>query len=165
VLYTVDDIGYVERTIALMPDEGKTISLLGVTISYKASRADTNGAWSLIEYTAPPHFKWPQLHWHRRTVEAFYVLEGVVTFQVGQRTFRSAAGSFVMVPTGVAHTFSNPEHEAARFLTLVSPGGFERYYEELAALVEAEPQWPPEDTYKLITLGAKYDIYTPPSVW
>ena len=165
MLYTVDDIGYVERTIALLPGEGKTISLLGVTIRYMTTRADTQGAWSLLEYTAPPHFAGSPLHWHRRTAEAFYVLEGAVTIQVGERTIKAAAGAFVLVPTSVVHTFSNPEDELARFLTLVSPGGFERYFEELAALVKSEPQWPPADPRKLAVLGAKYDIHTPPADW
>ncbi len=165
MLYTVDDIGYVERTVALLPGEGKTISVLGATIRYMATRADTQGAWSLIEYTAPPHFAGPQPHWHRRTGEAFYILEGAVTFQVGERLFKAEAGSFVLVPTSVVHTFSNPEDEAARILTVASPGGFERYFEELAALVKSEPQWPPADPRTLAALGAKYDIHTPPTVW
>jgi mannose-6-phosphate isomerase-like protein (cupin superfamily) len=164
-LYTVDDIGYVERTIALLPGEGKTISILGATIRYMTTRADTHGAWSLIEYTAPPRFAGPPLHWHRRTSEAFYVLEGAVTIQVGERAIRAEAGSFVLIPTSVIHSFSNPEDEPARFLTLVSPAGLERYLEELAALVKSEPIWPPADPRKLAMLGAKYDIHTPPAKW
>jgi mannose-6-phosphate isomerase-like protein (cupin superfamily) len=165
LLYTVDDIGYMERMIALMPGEGKSISLFGVTITYKALRADTQGAWSLIEYAAPPQFTGPQPHWHRRTVEAFYVLDGTVTFQVGDRSHRAPAGSFLMIPTGVVHTFSNPEESPAKFLTLVAPGGLERYFEELALIARSEVHWPPSDPQTLNALGAKYDIHTPPAQW
>ncbi|HET8872164.1 MAG TPA: hypothetical protein VFM83_00615 [Gaiellaceae bacterium] len=42
-------------------------------------------------------------------------------------------------------TFSNPTDQAARFLGIAIPGGFERYFAELGELMANEPSWPPAD--------------------
>jgi mannose-6-phosphate isomerase-like protein (cupin superfamily) len=145
----------------LTPGAGPTLSLMGVEICYKAVSADTDGAWSLLEYTAPPQFKGPALHWHKVTHEAFFVLDGFVTFSLGKRAFRGGAGSFVHIPAGTLHTFSNPDDVPARFLTFLLPGGFEEYFKELAVLVQSEPTWPPQDMSKVLELYEKYDTFLP----
>lgn len=145
----------------LTPNAGPTLALLGVEICYKALSADTAGAWALLEYNAPPRFKGPALHWHKVTHEAFYILSGVVTFSLGESVFRGEAGSFVHIPAGALHTFSNPDDAPARFLTFLLPGGFEGYFKELAALAQSEPSWPPQDMGKVLALYAKYDTYLP----
>lgn len=138
---------------------GPTLALMGVEICYKASHADTGGAWALLEYNAPAHFKGPALHWHKVTHEAFYVLDGFVTFSLGERVFRGGVGAFVHIPAGVHHTFSNPDDTPARFLTFLLPGGFEAYFKELAALMQDEPTWPPHDMHKVLALYEKYDTF------
>ena len=145
----------------LKPGAGPTLSFLGVNLAYKVSSADTAGAWALLEYIAPPKFAGPPLHWHKVTSEAFYVLEGTVTFRMDDEVFRGHPGAMVYIPTGVLHTFSNQEDSPARFLTFLSPGGFEEYFKELAAMVQSEPVWPPQDISRLHDLYAKYDNYFP----
>ena len=149
----------------LKPGAGPTLSFLGVDLSYKVSSADTAGEWALLEYSAPPMFAGPPLHWHKVTSEVFYVLEGRVTFHMGEEVFKGEPGSMVYIPTGVLHTFSNQEEEPARFLTFLSPGGFEEYFKELAALVQLEPSWPPKEMSKLFALYEKYDNYFPNGSW
>jgi oxalate decarboxylase/phosphoglucose isomerase-like protein (cupin superfamily) len=56
---------------------------------------------------------------------------------VGTETVRAGPGTFVMVPTGVAHTFSNPTERPARFLATVTPRGYLDYFEELSQLWQA----------------------------
>ncbi|MBK9603638.1 MAG: cupin domain-containing protein [Anaerolineales bacterium] len=145
----------------LTPGAGPTLSFLGVNLAYKVSSADTAGAWALLEYVAPPKFAGPPLHWHKVTNEAFYVLEGVVTFRKGEEVFKGEPGAMVYIPTGILHTFSNQEDTPARFLTFLSPGGFEEYFKELAALAQSEPIWPPKDMKKLLALYEKYDNFFP----
>jgi oxalate decarboxylase/phosphoglucose isomerase-like protein (cupin superfamily) len=72
------------------------------------------------------------LHIHRRTDEAFYVLEGTFSFQVRERTVDGAAGAFFYVPKGVEHAFWNQALTPAKMLITMSPPGFERYFEELS---------------------------------
>jgi quercetin dioxygenase-like cupin family protein len=141
--------------------EGHTVSLWGATVTCKVASADTQGAWTLLEYVAPPHFRGPQLHYHRWSSEAFYILEGSLTFQLGARSVEARPGALVFVPPGAVHTFGNDADVPTRFLVFMAPGGFERYFDELKTLVEAEPSWPPADPGKLQALLARYDIHAP----
>lgn len=142
--------------------EGRGINLRGATVTHKADSADTNGAWSLLEYVAPPYFEGPALHWHEQTVEAFYILEGTLTFIVEDQTITAERGAFIYVPTGILHTFFNATAEPVRFLTFCSPGGFEQYFDDLANLVAASPVGPPDYVAQLEALWARYDIHNAP---
>ena len=95
------------------------------------------------------------------TQEGFYVLEGTLTLQLGNQTIKAPPGSYAYVPTGVVHGFSNPENVPAKFLTFISPAGFESYFEELAELIKNQTTWPPTDMSKVAALAAKYDTYPP----
>ena len=150
------------KGVMVAPGEGKKISVTGITLFFKAVSEDTGGAWSLLEYTAPPKFSGPPPHWHKKMVEGFYVLEGTLTFRLDERTVKGDAGSFMLVPTGVVHTFSNAEETPCKFLVFVSPGGLERYFEELAELIKNEPAWPPADMSKVVALSRNYDTHFPP---
>jgi len=156
------------ETIAMMalvkgPGEGQSVALRGATVTRKADSAETGGAWTLLEYLAPPHFEGPAPHWHAETTEAFYVLDGTLSFAIGEQTITAGPGAFVHVPVGVVHTFFNPTAEPVRFLTFCTPGGFEQYFDDLAALAAAAPSWPPQDMAPLAALWARYDIrHDPP---
>jgi mannose-6-phosphate isomerase-like protein (cupin superfamily) len=74
------------------------------------------------------------LHVHHRTDEAFYVLEGELSVQIGQRHVKAPAGAMVLVPRGTMHRYANEGSSPARFLVIISPAGFEQYFVERAAL-------------------------------
>jgi oxalate decarboxylase/phosphoglucose isomerase-like protein (cupin superfamily) len=76
-------------------------------------------------------------HLHRREAEAWYVLEGELTFRFGDRTAVAPAGAFVFSPPGVAHSFGNAGERPARYLELFVPGGFEGLLVERTALERA----------------------------
>ena len=56
---------------------------------------------------------------------------------MGTETVRATQGTFVMVPRGVAHTFSNPTEKPARFLGFLTPRRYLSYFEELSQLYQA----------------------------
>ncbi len=143
------------------PGAGPALSFFDVALGFKVSSADTHGAWALVEYVAPPKFAGPPLHWHKVTSECFYVLEGTVTFRMGEQVFEGAPGAMVYNPTHTLHTFSNQSDQPARFLTFITPGGLEEYFKELVALSQVEPSWPPEDMGKIMALYRKYDTFMP----
>ena len=149
------------RALALMPGEGRSLAFFGATVTYKVVSADTGGACSLFEYTAPPHFAGPPAHWHKVTQEVFYVLEGTVTFRLGDRVLKATPGAFVYVPTGVVHSFANEESTPARILGFLWPAGFEQFFVELTALAQSEPSWPPKNLSRWEALRKQYDQYSP----
>ena len=69
----------------------------------------------------------PPLHKHLFD-EAFYVLEGEYTFQVGERLVKASTGAFVYIPGGTIHTFRHSGEGDGRMLTVCSPGGIEAMF-------------------------------------
>ncbi len=63
----------------------------------------------------------------RREDETFYVLEGEITFYVGDETYKATPGGFVYAPRGVPHSYTF-ETDVIRMLVLVAPGGFEEFF-------------------------------------
>jgi mannose-6-phosphate isomerase-like protein (cupin superfamily) len=86
----------------------------------------------------------------------FYVLEGVLTFRIGDDTVEGPPGTFNCAPPGTPHTFSNPGSEPARFLNFNVPGGFEVYMRELAE-AWAESGGPP-DPGAIGSLAPRHDF-------
>jgi mannose-6-phosphate isomerase-like protein (cupin superfamily) len=125
-----------------------------------ADSAATGGTLGLVEGTMPPGL-WVPAHVHRFEAEAWYVLEGELTFRFGDRTVAAPAGAFVFSPPGVAHSFGNAGERPARYLELFVPGGFEGYHVERAALERALPpvdsrQYSNLDEETLAALRRKY---------
>lgn len=152
------------QPIIRLADEGETIGVVGVTVIHKARSAETGGAWSLVHYTMPPHFKAAPPHYHDQMIEAFYILAGECTIQVGEERVTAPAGSFVSIPPGVLHTINNDSSEPVTFLLFFTPGGFENYFDDVAQLLAAESAWPPSDMSKLQAIQAKYDMRYPEKV-
>ncbi|WP_019587677.1 cupin domain-containing protein [Deinococcus apachensis] len=140
----------------------RTLHVLGNTLVFHVVSSDTNGAWSLLEYTCQPHFRGPAPHTHATFTEAFYILGGHLEFQMEGERRVVRAGEALRVEPGVAHTFANPFDQPARFLTFMTPGGFEGYFSDLAGIVAASPSWPPQDLGVLADLTARYDLHPVP---
>lgn len=99
----------------------------------KLANADTGGAAAIFHQTVPP-MSGPPLHRHSREDEWFYVLEGEITAEIdGQRTILNAGGS-AFAPRGTAHTLQNFSSGAAQMLVMVTPRGFQQFFEELSSL-------------------------------
>lgn len=86
----------------------------------------------VIENTVPPGWAGPPLH-HHDFDEAFYVLTGEPTFQLGPELRTAGPGAFAFAPRGVDHTLANLGDAEARYLIVCTPGGFERYFDRIAA--------------------------------
>ena len=76
---------------------------------------------------------------HQGEEEGWYVLEGELTFRLGDQTVRAPAGSFVLAPRGMLHSFGNTGTQTAKYLELFSPPGMERFFADLAALSAKSP--------------------------
>ena len=119
--------------IYLGPGAGERHVLGATSVTLKATSAETEGRFFLSEATIEPGFPGPPLHRHGELYDMFYVLEGTLTMTLEEEVRRAAAGTFVCVPPGVPHTFSNTSSEPVRFLNFNMPGGWEGYMRELGA--------------------------------
>jgi quercetin dioxygenase-like cupin family protein len=93
---------------------------------------DSGGRVSLVDNRVPAGTAGPPLHRHDFD-EAFVVLAGEVTFQLGDDLVTRRAGEIAFAPRGVPHTFANQSGADARHVIVITPAGFERYFDRLAA--------------------------------
>jgi quercetin dioxygenase-like cupin family protein len=116
------------RTFAHDPGEGEAW-WLGVLATIKASAEQTGGRYSVVEILAPDGYG-SVLHVHHREDEGFYILEGEMTFYVGEQTIKAHPGSYLFGPKDVPHAFS-VDSGPARLLFVFSPAGLEGLIREM----------------------------------
>jgi quercetin dioxygenase-like cupin family protein len=146
------------KNIAVPSGEGKVLQVLpGETVTLKATSADTDGAYTLIEVTDEPQAG-PPFHLHRREDEAFYILEGTFAFRIGDRAMTATAGCFMTAPKGVPHSYKNIGTTPARMLTLFVPAGIENFFEDLSNLTAAGTL----DIDSIVAVSAKQGIEVVP---
>ena len=103
------------------------------------------GALSVVETVVEPG-SGPPLHRHPSLDESFYILQGRLTFRVGDALFTALPGAVVFAPRGTPHAYSNQSAEAVRVLVVCTQGepasdGHARpthYSEIVGASLEAE---------------------------
>jgi quercetin dioxygenase-like cupin family protein len=153
---------------ALAHDEGEAFWLLGMLQTVKMGRSDTNGALGLLEVVVPPGLGSPW-HVHPEEDEWFYVLDGNLTFYVGDTRLDLAAGGFAFGPKGVPHTFIGAGPNPTRALVGFAPMLFEGFLREVG---QSAPQrvlppphaGPPPDLAQLAPIAKRggFIILGPP---
>jgi quercetin dioxygenase-like cupin family protein len=117
--------------LVVKPGEGRSVWLGGMGVVFKVSGADTGGRFAVVEHPIEPG-RLVLPHVHLREDECSYVLEGTIGARVGDQELTAGPGSYVFKPRGLMHTFWNAGPGPARLLEVISPAGFEAYFDELA---------------------------------
>ena len=108
----------------------------GDTLLWKAGGEATDSAFSVHERIAPPGSKSAK-HIHNAIIEAFYVLDGELHFEIGESAFVGLRGAFVLAPRGVPHGWANEGSTTATALVFFTPPAPSAFLEELDRLVKA----------------------------
>ena len=108
------------RPILLDPAEGEALWFNNDLLTFKATGAETGGAFVVVEEAARRGKATP-LHTHPEEEETFYILEGEALFHLDGEEQSLGAGAFVSVPRGVPHAY-RVTSEVARALILITPG-------------------------------------------
>jgi mannose-6-phosphate isomerase-like protein (cupin superfamily) len=130
--------------------KGKVVTARGSVMAFKAVAAQTAGDFSLMERTVPPRGRRPLPHRHVNCSEAFWVLDGTITFVLDGAEQRGGPDDFLLVPRGAAHTFGNDAGQPARLLVLHAPA-MDAYFTELAALWSRETAPTPDEERTLMS--------------
>ena len=115
----------------LGPHQGKSGMLGSMGVRFMIDGSDSGGGFSLVEHPIPPRALGAPLHRHSREDEYSYVLEGRVGALLGDEVVIGEVGDLIFKPRDQWHSFWNAGDEPARILEIISPAGFERYFEEL----------------------------------
>lgn len=127
---TQEDQARALAPVAVRAGEGEARWWFGGLAVIRATAADTGGQLTIVEVTEPPGAEAP-LHVHHREDEAFYILEGSATIQVGDQTFDVAAGDYAFGPRDIPHRYTVGD-DGCRMLFICTPGGFERLVRQMS---------------------------------
>jgi mannose-6-phosphate isomerase-like protein (cupin superfamily) len=106
--------------------EGRIYNCGNMTAIFKADENETNEKYSVSEWWLEPNSNGPGAHFHEDNDEVFYMLEGTITFLVGDKWIDADRGTFLRIPAKTMHDFKNKTNKKAGVLNFFIPGGFER---------------------------------------
>jgi mannose-6-phosphate isomerase-like protein (cupin superfamily) len=124
-----------------LPNEGRRYPMGRIEALFLADRAETAERYSISQWWLDPHTKGPGAHSHAED-DVFFVIEGTMSFLIGDRWVDAPRGAFVLAPGGMTHDFENRSDAQAGVLNISVPGGFEG---DMPGIAEWFTQHPPED--------------------
>jgi mannose-6-phosphate isomerase-like protein (cupin superfamily) len=134
------------------PGDGKAVDLGSLGVRFMVWSEESGGGFSLVEHPIPPRTLAAPLHRHTKEDEYSYILEGRMGAQLGDEVVHAEVGDLVFKPRDQWHAFWNAGDGPCRILEIISPGGFEHLFEEVA-----EPR---EDTGPSLDVryGIEFDL-------
>lgn len=130
--------------VVLAPGEGRSYSMGSIFALFKADGNETAGHYSISEWWLEPFSTGPGAHSHPED-DVFYVLEGTMSFLVGEQWIDANKGSFILVPAGTTHDFENRSALRTGVLNFSTPGNFEQH---MPAIVDWFKEHPPGKTHE-----------------
>lgn len=124
--------------VFLPPGGGRPYSMGRIAALFKADGDETGGRYSISEWWLEPNTQGPGAHAHPED-DIFYVLDGTMSFLLGEHWADAAKGTFVLVPGGVTHDFENRSPGRAGVLNFSVPGDFEKSMPEIAKWFAEHP--------------------------
>ena len=126
------------------PTDGEVIPLGPIQMRVLEDGHTTDHRLGIGEITLAPHTAGPLQHRHARHDEGFYVVAGTARFTVGDTTYEAPAGTLLMVPPGVPHTFANPGDQVVVLLNTFTPDLYIQYFRDLRDLIATGQPLSPE---------------------
>jgi mannose-6-phosphate isomerase-like protein (cupin superfamily) len=139
--------------IQIPSEGGKQINVLGIPMVIRIHGRDTGGAVAVVESHDVPGGG-PPPHIHHREDETFQILEGEYEWTVDGKTFVARKGTTIFAPCGVAHTYRSLGQTPGRLMCIITPSGFEGFFEEIDALSPQQQQ----DMPRVLEIAAKYGL-------
>jgi mannose-6-phosphate isomerase-like protein (cupin superfamily) len=136
------------------PRDGKLGQLGGVGVRFMVDAAESGGGFALVEHPMEPHALAAPMHRHSREDEYSFVLEGRVGADLGGEIVYGEAGDLIFKPRGQWHTFWNAGDGPARILEIISPAGFEKFFDEVTDLARRGEL----DPGRMAAIAAEYGV-------
>jgi mannose-6-phosphate isomerase-like protein (cupin superfamily) len=139
--------------IQIPSDGGTQVNVLGIPMFIRIHGRDTGGAVAVVESHdvtgggPPPHI-------HHREDEIFQILEGEYEWTVGGKTFVARKGATIFAPREVPHTYRYLGQTPGRLMCVITPSGFEGFFEEIGALSPPQQQEIP----RVLEIASKYEL-------
>jgi mannose-6-phosphate isomerase-like protein (cupin superfamily) len=112
---------------------GDSFDFGGLGVEWKIDAHETGRGFSVVHHPMAPRALAAPLHRHHREDEYSYVLEGTLGALLDDDVVTAGPGTWVHKPRGQWHTFWNAGDTTCSIIEVISPGGFESYFREVAA--------------------------------
>ncbi|MFI2859013.1 cupin domain-containing protein [Paenibacillus sp. JSM ZJ436] len=122
-----------QKTLIHLPGSGRNYVMGPMRSVFLADGSETNDRYCVSEWWLDAQSDGPGPHCHEEHEELFYVIEGVMSFLVGDESLDAPKGTFIRIPPNVMHDFMNKSKARAGVLNFYMPGGFE---EKMPSLVQ-----------------------------
>lgn len=122
--------------LILEPGRGRVYNCGTMTAVFKADENETNEKYSISEWWLEANSDGPGPHLHEGNDEVFYVLEGTISFLIGEKWIDVEKGAMVRIPAKTIHDFKNQTDQRTGVLNFYIPGGFERNMPEIVKWFE-----------------------------
>jgi quercetin dioxygenase-like cupin family protein len=146
------------------PQDGKLGRLGGIGIRFMIDGVESGGGFALVEHPMEPRALAAPMHRHTREDEYSFVLEGRVGAILGGEVVYAEAGDLLFKPRGQWHTFWNATDRPARLLEIISPAGFETFFDEMTDLAGRGELSPAKMTSLAAEYGAEVDMQSVPTL-
>ncbi|MEM9586684.1 MAG: cupin domain-containing protein [Planctomycetota bacterium] len=141
--------------------EGDVVDAVGDRYRFLVEGEQSDGRFAIWHTTISPGGG-PPPHVHRNEEEAFFVLDGELIFESEGESFTGGPRTFVNLPRGSKHRFSNQSDQPAQVLILVAPSGLEKMFRRTGRLIEdtSQPIAPTdhEEIARLIQIAPEYGV-------
>lgn len=150
------------------PQPENLYHFFGALAAIVVTGEQTNGAFSLVKLTQPPHAG-PPLHLHELDDEEFYILRGTFTFYVGDDVIEAKEGDYLFAPRGIPHTYVTGPEESD-MLVRCTPAMFDQFVRCTGIAVKDCPTPPPaepptpEQIAEIIKISEEFGISFPNSL-
>jgi len=114
-------------------------NVLGIPLVIRLHGRDTCGVVSAVESHDVPGGG-PPPHIHHSEDETFQILEGNFEWTVGGKTFIAQKGATIFAPHGIPHTYRYLGQKPGQLKCVITPAGFEEFFEEVGALSPQQQQ-------------------------
>jgi mannose-6-phosphate isomerase-like protein (cupin superfamily) len=114
------------------PAGGEAVDFGGFGVEWKIDGAESDGRFSVVHHPIAPRTLAAPLHYHHDEDEYSFVLEGTLGALLGDQVVEAGPGTWVHKPRHQWHTFWNAGDTPVRIIEVISPGGFEDYFREIA---------------------------------
>ena len=114
------------------PEGGEAFDFGGLGVEWKIDSAETGGRFTVVHHPIAPRALAAPLHYHHNEDEYSYVLQGTLGALLGDEVVTAGPGTWVSKPREQWHTFWNAGDTPCHIIEVISPGGFEEYFREVA---------------------------------
>src|SRR5438128_2636919 len=141
------------KPIQIPSDGGTKLNVLGIPMVIRIHGRDTGGVISAVE-SHDVAGGGPPLHTHHREDETFQILAGEYEWTIGGERFVARAGDTLFAPRGVPHTYRYIGKPPGRLMCIITPAGFEGFFESISALSPQEQQ----DIPRVLDIAQKFGL-------